>query len=100
MDGMDQPAELLALLRDLARRAHPDAVAELIDGATAEEIQASIEPARAVYARLRAELASPAVQPEPVTVPAGGMAPVPDPDHLPAAEKIRRGLATAMSRRG
>jgi len=83
----------VGLVRELARRAYPDAVAELIDGADAEAIAASIEPARAAFARLKEQLA--AEQPvgtAPVKVPAGGQAPAIDPDRLPASEKIKRGI--------
>ena len=81
--------DAVGLVRELARKAHPDAVPELIDGADAEAIAASIEPARAAYARVKEELA----REQPVRVPAGGTAPAIDPDRLPAAEKIRRGIA-------
>jgi hypothetical protein len=97
MDEEQQSVDEMALVRELARRAYPDAVAELIDGGSAEEITASIEPARAAYARLKAEIEAA----RPVTaaqVPAGGMSPAIDPDRLPAAEKIRRGLATSLTR--
>ncbi len=80
--------DAVGLIRDLARKAHPDAVAELIDGEDAEAIAASIEPARAAYARLREELK----QEPPARVPAGGIAPALDPERLPPAEKIRRGI--------
>ena len=99
MDGMpvDVGLEDVALVRELARRAYPDAVAELIDGGSAAEVAASVEPARAVYARLReafaAERVAPVAAPAPAVVPAGGVAPVVDADRLPAAEKIRRGVA-------
>jgi len=91
----------LALVRELARRAYPDAVPELIDGATAAEIAASVEPARAAYARLRERLATERAS-APValaTVPAGGLPPVVDADRLPAAEKIRRGVAASRGGR-
>jgi hypothetical protein len=92
MDEQQQSVDEMALVRELARRAYPDAVAELIDGGSAEEIAASIEPARAAYARLREEIE--AARPVAVSqVPAGGMSPAIDPDRLPAAEKIRRGLS-------
>ena len=92
MDNEQIPVDDVALVRELARRAYPDAVAELIDGESAEEIAASIEPARTAYARLKAEIG--AARPVAMAqVPAGGMSPAIDPDRLPAAEKIRRGLA-------
>lgn len=90
----------LALVRELARRAYPDAVPELIDGGTAAEIAASVEPARAAYARLRERLI--AERPAAIAVaavPAGGLPPVVDADRLPAAEKIRRGVAASRGGR-
>src|SRR4051794_2949983 len=96
MDNEQIPVDDVALVRELARRAYPDAVAELIDGRNAEEIAASIEPARAAYARLKAEIE--AARPVAAQVPAGGMSPAIDPDRLPSAEKIRRGLANALTR--
>jgi hypothetical protein len=87
-NGFDQ----VGLVRELARRAYPDAVAELIDGVDAEAIAASIEPARAAFARLKEQLAA-EQPPAPVKVPAGGQAAAVDPDRLPPSEKIRRGIA-------
>lgn len=87
VDGFDA----VGLVRELARKAHPDAIPELIDGADAEAIAASIEPARAAYARVKEDLAREA----PARVPAGGTAVTIDPDRLPAAEKIRRGIANS-----
>lgn len=92
-DEQVETFDSVGLIRELARKAHPDAVSELIDGEDAETIAASIEPARAAYARLRDELP----REQPARVPAGGMSPAVDPDRLPAAEKIRRGIA--MSKR-
>jgi hypothetical protein len=85
--------DAVGLVRELARRAYPDAVAELIDGADAEAIAASIEPARAAFARLKEQLATEHTDTAPVKVPAGGQAAAIDPDRLPASEKIRRGIA-------
>lgn len=99
MDGEEQGFDAVGLVRELARKAHPDAVPELIDGVDAEAIAASIEPARAAFARLKAQLAS--EQPTaagPVRVPAGGNPPAADPDRLPPGEKIRRGLVAASRR--
>ena len=92
-------ADDIALVRDLARRAYPDAVPELIDGGTAAEIAASVEPARAAYARLRERLtAERPVAVAVAAVPAGGLPPVVDADRLPSAEKIRRGVAASRGR--
>ena len=88
------PADLAAV-RDLALRAHPDAVPELVGGATLAELMASLEPARAAYRRIvEARPSAPTPPPAP-TVPAGAAPPLAlDPDRLPATEKIRRGLAS------
>lgn len=83
----------VGLVRELARKAYPDAVSELIDGADAEAIAASIEPARAAFARLKEQLATEQPVAAPVKVPAGGQAAAIDPDRLPASEKIKRGIA-------
>jgi hypothetical protein len=93
METMDE-FDAIGLIRDLARKAHPDAVPELIDGADAEAIAASIEPARAAYARVRDELASE----RPARVPAGGLPSVINPEQLPPTEKIRRGITGAKRR--
>lgn len=86
-------AELDAV-RQVVLAAYPDSVPELIQGATVPELLASIEPARAAYARVAASVA---VVAEPVAVaapvvPAGGGGVVFDPSGLPAAEKVRRGI--------
>lgn len=86
----------IAAVREIVLRAHPDAVVELISGATIPELLASVEPARAAYARVVAaagerERYDKTVAP---VVPAGDApAFAVDPDHLPPVEKIRRGLA-------
>lgn len=90
-------AAALAQFRDAIVAANPQAVAELIQGATFAEIQASVEGAKAVYARIAGSQAngtqssgttSPPVAP---TVPAGGGA-APDTSSLPPIEKIKAGL--------
>ncbi len=97
----------LAAVRELALRAHPDTVPELVGGATVAEIVASLEPARAAYRRAAEHAGGSAggTNARPITagarvppVPAGD-APraVVDPDQLSAAEKIRRGLAERQS---
>ncbi|MDI3340852.1 MAG: hypothetical protein QJR03_09995 [Sphaerobacter sp.] len=50
-DGFD-----LGRIRELILAAHPDVVPDLITGATFDELMASIEPARAAYARIVASL--------------------------------------------
>ena len=84
----------LTAVRELALRAYPETVPELIGGDTVEAILGSIEPAAAAYRRIAAGVA--ANQPIPVApvVPAGSAPPVAmDPERLPSVEKIRRGLA-------
>jgi hypothetical protein len=53
VSGTDPPSgDLLQLAREALIAAHPDAIAELIVGATPAELRASIEPARQAYARV------------------------------------------------
>ncbi len=88
----------LDAVRELVLRAHRDVVPELVTGDSVAGILASVEPARAAYARLAEGWAGSA--PREVPVPAGGGAPLPtDPSLLPASEKIRRGLAAGAGRR-
>lgn len=95
---MAMTAEELAAVRELALRAHPDAVPELIAGGSVAGLVASLEPARAAYRRIADAVGQggdghprPAAIP---TVPAGAAPRLAvDPETLPAAEKIRRGLA-------
>ena len=76
-------------VRQLALRAHPDVVPELVAGATIAELLASIGAAEAAYANLAGRIGAASPQ-----VPAGTVSPAPvDPERLPIAEKIRRGLA-------
>lgn len=97
-DGHD-PAPDLAAVRELVLRAHPDVVPELVTGETIAALIASVEPARAAYARLTASIAQDASPVAPV--PAGGSAPIAvDPDRVPPAEKIRRGLAAHPVKKG
>ena len=92
--------EELAAVRELALRAHPDAVPELVTGGSVGELIASLEPAQAAFRRIAEAVggtAAPAREPAASgvpTVPAGDAPRLAvDPDALPAAEKIRRGLA-------
>ena len=87
--------EELAAVREVVLRAYPDAVPELVSGASVAEVLASVEGARAAYRRV-VEAASGAGEPTPAvpSVPAGAVTrSAVDPERLPAAEKIRRGLA-------
>lgn len=85
-------------VRELVLRAHPDVVPELVRGSSVAELIASVEEARAAYARL--ETAWTDSRPEAPAVPAGGGAVLPvDPETIPATEKIRRGLMATQRRR-
>lgn len=80
-------------VRDVVLSAYPDCVPELVCGETIAEVLASVEPARAAYARVAATLPVPEAAPAPPVVPAGGGSAIVDPGDLPAAEKVRRGIA-------
>ncbi len=84
----------LAAVRELVLKAHPDVVPELIAGNSVAELTASIEPAKAAYQNIAERMASPhgGRTIAPPVVPAGGSALAVDPEALPAAEKIRRGI--------
>ena len=87
----EDAVEDLTVVRELARKAYADAIPELIDGGSVAEIMESVEPARAAYARVFADVAS--RQPGPPRVPAGGSAPRGiDVERLPASEKLRIGV--------
>jgi hypothetical protein len=87
--------EELAAVRDLALRAYPETVPELVGGSDLASLIGSIEPAQAAYRRIAESAAARTPAPGPVpTVPAGSAPPVAiDPDQLPPVEKIRRALA-------
>jgi hypothetical protein len=91
-DAPDNVADDLTTVRDLIVRAHPDIVPELVTGTSIAELTAAIEPARAAYQRI-AEQTTRQAPPVPPSVPAGGAHQIIDPDRLPTAEKLRRGLA-------
>lgn len=97
-EPMQTSNDEVAMVRELALRAHPDAVPEMVAGATVAEVMASLEPARAAYQRLAERMETRGVGgaavPAVPAVPAGSAPRVAtDPERLPAAEKIRRGLA-------
>lgn len=80
----------LAAVRELILRAHPDVVPELVSGGSVDELVASVEAAREAYRRVAATVGA-----TPPRVPAGDTPRLAvDVEQLPAAEKIRRGLAT------
>ena len=88
--------EDLAAVRELALRAYPETVPELVGGESVAAILGSVEPAAAAYQRIAEGVAAsapaPAVAVAPV-VPAGSAPAVAlDPERLPSVEKIRRGL--------
>jgi hypothetical protein len=86
-------AEDLAAVRELALRAYPGTVPELVGGDSVEAILGSIEPAAAAYRRIAEGVSANQPAPAAPTVPAGNAPPVAlDPERLPSVEKIRRGL--------
>jgi hypothetical protein len=106
--GVSEVGEL-DLVREVVLRAHPDVVPELVAGGTVAELLASVEPARAAYARIvegktaavSAAVEVPVADPVmPPIVPAGAAASVVDPATLPAQELIRRGVAAERRARG
>jgi hypothetical protein len=87
-------ADEVALVREVVLKAHPDVVPKLVSGASIAELLASVEPARAAYARIEERLPQAAsVVEAPPTVPAGAATAAVDPGTLPAHELIRRGIA-------
>src|SRR5687768_4603345 len=73
-------------------RAHPDVVPEMVRGVGVAAGLVSVGGARAAYQRV-VETAGVAANGGPPNVPAGAVTrPADDPERLPAAEKIRRGL--------
>jgi hypothetical protein len=92
------PDDLVAI-RDLALRAYPETIPELVEGEDLAAILRSVERAGAAYQRIAQAAAERAAVPPsaPVapTVPAGSAPPVAiDPEQLPPVEKIRRALAS------
>ena len=84
----------ITAVREVVLSAYPDCVPELVQGDTVAELLASVEPARAAYARVAATVPTPVeTVSTPPPVPAGGSRAVIDPGDLPAAEKVRRGIA-------
>ena len=92
--GASIGGEDLAAVRELALRAYPETVPELVGGDTVEAILGSLEPAAAAYRRIAEGVTAHAPLLVAPTVPAGSAPPVAfDPERLPSVEKIRRGLA-------
>ncbi len=104
--GASQAADDLSVVRELVLKAHPDVVPELIGGDSIASIVASISPAQAAYTDLAAKIQANSVSSSASSsagvgprVPAGSIAPAPlDPDRIPTAEKIRRGVRDRASR--
>lgn len=89
VEPVGQGREELASVRELILRAHPDVVPELVSGGSVDELVASVEPARAAYRRVADTMTTATPR-----VPAGDAPRLAvDAELLPAAEKIRRGLA-------
>ena len=88
----------LALVREVVLRAHPDVVPELISGGTVAELLASVDPARAAYARIVEQ--RPVAVETPPAVPAGAATSAIDPSTLPAQELIRRGVEAERRKGG
>lgn len=89
--GVDDAVETAEIeqVRNLILSSHRDIVPELVQGESITELVASIDSARQAYTRIIDSA------PKPVTIPAGGNAPVAfDIGTLPTSEKIRRGLAS------
>ncbi len=83
----------LGQVRELVLRAYPDVVPELVIGDSITTLLASVGPASDAYTALRERIAAPAPPVIIPHVPAGAIDPVPlDPDRLPIAEKLRRGI--------
>lgn len=79
--------------RDLVLRLEPDVPAELVSGATVEEVEASLAQAKETVARVRERIES---QAQALRVPPGAPArATPDLGGLTPAEKIRLGLREA-----
>jgi hypothetical protein len=91
----------LDAVRELVLRTHPDVVPELVTGDSVAALLASVEPARSAFERLTASWQERRPDAgDTAAVPAGGGAPIAvDPDRLPAAEKIRRGLSALTHKR-
>ena len=88
-------AEELAAVRELALRAYPETVPELVGGASLGALLGSLEPAAVAYRRIAEGVATHASSPVVPVVPAGSAPSISvDPEQLPSVEKIRRGLAT------
>ena len=95
-DGGPMSEDDLAAVRELALRAYPETVPEMVGGESVAALMQSLEPAAAAYQRIAAGVAAgqSAAVVAPV-VPAGSAPAVAvDLERLPSVEKIRRGLAT------
>jgi hypothetical protein len=94
VEGGAMSAEELAAVRELALRAYPETVPELVGGDSVAAVMQSLEPAAAAYRRIAEGVTAAHPAPTAPVVPAGSAPPVSiDPERLPSVEKIRRGLA-------
>ena len=83
----------LAAVRELALRAYPETVPELVGGESVGAILGSIESASAAYRRIAEGVVAHGPTSVAPVVPAGSAPAVAfDPERLPSVEKIRRGL--------
>lgn len=94
--GDSPPDASLPALRDLIARAYPDAVPELIQGDSLDEMLASLPAAQAAWARVAEAAASASSAPPPDPVPAGSAVRSTqlDVSALSPLAKIRHGLAS------
>lgn len=90
--NLTESDEVMAV-RAALLHAYADCIPDLVRGETVGELLASIEPARAAFARVAETVSVRSAEPIAPAVPAGGGSAIIDPSHLPAAEKVRRGIA-------
>ena len=110
----------LGKVRELVLKAHPDAVPDLVQGSSVDELIASVEPARSAYQRIADQVrrgettltaeagstvpaatiaeGSTTVVVQPPAVPAGGASNVADPADLGPTTKIAQALAARKKR--
>jgi hypothetical protein len=82
----------LSRVRDLVLAAHPDVVPELVQGATFDELMASVEPARDAYERISAEATAVRPAPKVAAQPGQRSASLADVESLSPLGKISEGL--------
>ena len=82
----------LTRVRDLVLAAHPDVVPEMVQGATFDELMASVEPARDAYQRIASAAASTRSAPKVAAQPGHRSATLADIESLSPLGKISEGL--------